>query len=74
MTLAEMQQMTLANWATHHRAKMKALGRDEALKQAAACARLTRIAMDELKVIGLDEDTAWTETRGLYCFASPPTV
>lgn len=28
--------------------------------------------MDSLKAVGLDEVTAWTETRNLYCLAPPP--
>lgn len=35
-------------------------------------ARLTRAEMDSLKAIGLDEETAWTEARNLYCLAPPP--
>lgn len=72
MTLAEMQQMTINHWTTHFGGATKAMGPGEVLKQAMACARLTRKAMDDLKLVGLDEETAWTETRNLYCLAAPP--
>ena len=48
------------------------MGQEEVLKQAMACARLTRKEMDDLKAIGLDEELAWTEARNLYCLAPPP--
>lgn len=71
MTLEEMQQATLNHWLLYHRKACLKLGK-EAPKQAMACARLTRMEMDDLKKIGLDEETAWTEARTKYCLAPPP--
>lgn len=71
MTLEEMQQATINHWVLYHRAAFLKLGK-ESLKQALACARLTRREMDDLKKIGLDEETAWVEARNLYCLAPPP--
>ena len=64
--------MTVNHWTAHFRAQAKVMGREEVLRQAMACARLTRKEMDDLKAIGLDEETAWTEARNLYCLAPPP--
>lgn len=72
MTLQEMQQATVNFWWTQFRNQAKAMGKEEVLKQAMACARLTRKEMDQLKTIGLDEETAWTEARNLFCLAPPP--
>lgn len=72
MTLDEMQQLTINHWRTHFRARVKAMGKEETLKQAMACAKLTRREMDSLKKVGLDEQTAWTEARNLFCLTSPP--
>lgn len=72
MTHAEMQQLTINHWMTNFRARAKEMGLEEMQKQAAACARLTRTEMDNLKAVGLDEETAWTEARNLYCLAPPP--
>jgi hypothetical protein len=72
MTLAEMQQMTINHWRRHFPARVRAMGEKKTLDQAKACANLTRKAMDDLKEVGLDEETAWTETRNLYCLAPPP--
>ena len=72
MTLAEMQQMTVNHWTKHFRGQTQKMGQEEVLKQALACARLTRKEMDDLKAVGLDEETAWTEARNLFCLARPP--
>ena len=71
MTLDEMQQATINHWLTYHRSAAMKLGK-ELPKQAKACAQLTRKEMDSLKMIGLDEETAWTEARNLFCLAPPP--
>ena len=73
MTLAEMQQMTVNHWNKHFRGQTQKMGQEEVLKQALACARLTRLEMDSLKAVGLDEETAWTEARNLFCLA-PPSI
>jgi hypothetical protein len=39
-----------------------------------AAAKLTRLEMDNLKALGLDEATAWTEARNLFCLAPPPRM
>lgn len=67
-----MQQMTVNFWTSKFRAQTSRMGQEEVLKQAMACARLTRKEMDALKEVGLDEETAWTETRNLFCLAPPP--
>lgn len=72
MTLAEMQQMTVNHWTRYFRSQTQKMGQEEVLKQALACARLTRKEMDDLKAVGLDEETAWTESRNLFCLAPPP--
>ena len=72
MTLEEMQQTTVNFWMTQFRGQAKMMGKEEILRQSMACARLTRQQMDDLLTIGLDEETAWTETRNLYCLAPPP--
>ncbi|WP_439683416.1 hypothetical protein MNJPNG_14955 [Cupriavidus oxalaticus] len=74
MTLGEMTQITLNHWMRFHRGAALKMSKEERLKQAMACARLTRAEMDSLKMIGLDEDTAWTEARTLYCLAPPPAI
>lgn len=73
MTLAEMQQITVNHWRTHFPAETRAVDKEQMLSQAMACAKLTRKEMDSLKEVGLDEETAWTETRNLFCLAPPPT-
>lgn len=73
MTLEEMQQATINHWLLYHRKAFLKLGK-EASKQALACARLTRMEMDSLKKIGLDEEAAWTEARNLHCLTEPPAL
>lgn len=72
MTEAEMIQETMAHWVTYHRAALNKMPKEERLEQATACARLTRMEMDSLKAIGLDEETAWVEARNLFCLTRPP--
>ena len=72
MTLEEMQQTTVNFWMTQFRSQASKMSKEEIQRQSVACARLTRQQMDDLKMIGLDEETAWTETRNLYCLAPPP--
>lgn len=74
MTLEEMQQTTLDYWLTYHRRAAVRLGKGTLQEQAMACARLTRSAMEDLMAIGVDEATAWTECRNLYCLAPPPKL
>ncbi len=74
MTLVEMQQETIAHWMTYFKKDAKRLGAEELAKQSLACARLTRMEMDSLKLIGLDEEAAWTEARNLFCLAPPPKL
>lgn len=56
MTLAEMTQLTLNHWRTHHRRAFREMTQQEAQKQAMACAHLTRKETDNLKEVGLDEE------------------
>lgn len=72
MTVEEMQQITLDHWLSHFRKDALKLGKAGLAKQSLACARLTRREMDDLKLIGIDEDTAWSEARSLYCLTPPP--
>jgi hypothetical protein len=44
---------------------------ETAVPEAMACAKLTRMEMDALKLIGLDEDSAWAESRTLFCLKRP---
>ncbi|WP_211234093.1 hypothetical protein, partial [Chitinilyticum litopenaei] len=41
-------------------------------RQAIAAAQLTRMEMDALMLVGMDEESAWTETRTLFCLTDPP--
>lgn len=72
MTQTEMIQETMAHWLTYHRAALNKIPKAERLVQATACADLTRLEMDSLKAIGLDEETAWVEARNLFCLTAPP--
>lgn len=74
MTLQEMAQETINFWMANFRRQALAMGKERLMEQAMACARLTRKEMDDLKEIGLDEATAWTEARNLYCLAPPPSL
>jgi hypothetical protein len=39
-------------------------------EESLACANLTRMEMDTLKLGGTTEEQAWTEARNLFCLAS----
>ena len=70
MTLEEMQSITLETWKTHFPKEYRKLGK-QAGPESMACAKLTRMEMDALKLIGLDEDSAWAEARTLFCLKRP---
>lgn len=70
MTLEEMQSITLETWKTNFPKEYRKLGR-RAPMEAMACAKLTRLEMDALKLIGLGEDEAWAEARTLFCLKRP---
>jgi len=72
MTLPEMTQITLNFWMKEFRGLARKMPQQERIKQAMACARLTRKEMEVLMAMGMDEDTAWTETRNLFCLKAPP--
>lgn len=74
MTLEEMQAITLRHWKENYPQGLKALGPKMAERQALACAKLTRMEMDALKAVGVDEETAWTEARSLFCLTPPPEI
>ncbi len=70
MTLEEMQDITLETWKTNFPKEYRKLGR-RAATWAMACAKLTRMEMDALKLIGMDEAEAWAEARALFCLKRP---
>lgn len=72
MTIPEMTQITLNFWMKEFRSQALKMPKQERINQAMACARLTRKEMEALMAVGLDEETAWTETRNLFCLAPPP--
>jgi len=76
MTLEEMTQVTLNHWYTNYPKDFRKLGKEEALKQAQACARLTRREMDALKLISpsMTDGEAWAESRNLFCLTPPPKI
>jgi hypothetical protein len=73
MTLEEMTQITLNHWMTNYPDRVKKLKAGWLEKQAQACARLTRKEMDMQILVGLDEETAWTEARAYFCLKPPPS-
>lgn len=72
MTPKAMVQATLSHWASNHPTETKDLPKDWLLRQAQACAQLTRLEMDVLVAGGLSEAEAWAEARSLFCLAPPP--
>jgi hypothetical protein len=70
MTLEEMQSITLDAWKENWPKDYKRLGK-RAAPEAMACAKLTRMEMDALKLIGMDEAEAWAEARTLFCLKRP---
>jgi hypothetical protein len=74
VTLEEMQQATMDFWLTNFPRRATKMGKEQLHRQAMGCAKLTRLEMDALKAVGLDEQTAWTEARNLFCLAPPPNV
>lgn len=74
MTLDEMKMQAIRHWKTYHRKLVKNWMPEDFQREAQAAAELTRQEMDDLKMIGLDERTAWTEVKTLYCIAPPPQL
>jgi len=76
VTEEEMVLVVLEYWEQFHRSRYRKLGRERALREARACARLTRKEMDALKLIvpGMTDYEAWTETRNIFCFNPPPKI
>lgn len=74
MNLEQMQAVTLSHWKENYPAELKALGPEMAMRQARACASLTRMEMDTLILGGLDEATAWVEAKTLFCLTPPPEI
>lgn len=70
MTLDEMQQITLNHWRATDPARMKKLGPARVQEESRACASLTRLEMDTLKLGGMSEEEAWAESRHIFCLAS----
>jgi hypothetical protein len=70
--LMVMTQETLNHWSRNYRKEIKNIPRTWLLRQAQACATLTRMEMDVLIAGGLQREQAWSEARGLFCFAPPP--
>lgn len=74
MTLEQMQAATISHWRENYPEALKKLGTEMAMRQARACANLTRMEMDTLMAGGLDEATAWVEARNLFCLTPPPEI
>ena len=72
MTPKEMTQITLNHWTTNYRKEIQSLPRTWLLRQAQACASLTRLEMDAQIAAGASEEQAWSEARSLFCMAPPP--
>ena len=72
MTPKAMVQTTLNHWTRNYREEIQGSPKDWLLKQAEACAQLTRLEMDVLVAGGLQEEQAWAEARSLFCLAPPP--
>ena len=76
MTNEEMVQMTLNNWRMFFPKQYRKLGKERALVEATACAKLTRSEMDAIKMVvpGMSDAEAWTEARCLFCMKAPPVI
>lgn len=72
MTPKAMAQMTLNHWTRNYPAETRDLPKAWLLRQAEACAQLTRQEMDVLVAGGLQEEQAWAEARSLFCLKPPP--
>lgn len=75
MTMAEMAQATLNHWRREYPKEYRRLSKEEALRQAKACASLTQMEMEALKLVhpGMTDYEAWVESRHLFCM-KPPDV
>lgn len=75
MTEAEIAQITLDHWRREYPKEYRKLSREEALRQARACASLTLMEMRTLKLVhpGMTDYEAWVESRHLFCM-NPPQV
>lgn len=74
MTREEMIFQTKLHWLKYHSKAVKNWKPEDFMKQALAAADLTRMEMDSLMLIGLDEKTAWSEAKTLFCIAPPPRM
>lgn len=72
MTPKAMAQTTLNHWTRNYPQEIQNLPKEWLLRQAQACASLTRMEMDVLVASGLDEEQAWAEARSLFCLKPPP--
>lgn len=72
MTPKAMTQTTLNHWNSNYPKEVSSLPKDWLLRQATACAELTRLEMDVLVAGGLQEEQAWAEARSLFCLTRPP--
>ena len=74
MTEQEMMQETLDFWRREYPKEFKMMPKDDAMRQATACAGLTRMEMDALKRVNpkLTDEMAWSESRHLFCMTPPP--
>lgn len=74
MTNDAMAQYTIDHWRTEYPEDFKRMEWKEAVRQAKACARLTRKEMDMAKLInpGLTDDEAWSGACSLFCLTPPP--
>jgi hypothetical protein len=75
MTLEEMQQITINHWRATAPEKMRRWKPSTIARQSMACAKLTRMEMDTIKIgTGLTEEEAWQESRHLFCLAPAPDL
>jgi hypothetical protein len=76
MTNEEMTQATLNHWRMYYPAEYRALGKEQALAEATACAALTRSEMNAIKMVnpGMADEEAWAEARSLFCMTPPPEI
>lgn len=72
MTMEDIEAHIISFWAENFLKTVKQIGPEECRAQREALARMTLREMDDLKKIGLDEATAWTEARHI-CLV-PPVV
>ena len=74
MTIEEMTQQTINHWKMYYPEEYAALDGGWAMRQATACAKLTRSEMDAQKMVapGMTDEEAWNESRNLFCLTPPP--